>query len=385
MNKFSVVTDWSRRAKLLTLTAAACFVFPFASFADMAANNIIRNTATVSYSDASGTAQDDVSAYVDVTVDLLAATPTLSAPVDQSIDASGTATYAYSLTTNANGPDEYTLSVDSVVGSSGISGATATWSSTTLTLGASTLAEDTTIAASGTTVLTVPSDDTDDSAVNSLVAGDTVVINDLVYTVSAVDDTNNNNPGTSTITVNGNGTAAVVTNGDLISERVSVNLIVSPGTVVSDTDENILVEVIVTDGETTDTEDSTTTTVIVATLSVTKEVSVNGGSFTSSPIAAPGATLTYRITVTNSGSASATSVVITDPLPMFTTYVENSAKFSDVLATAYASAADTLTDIDDTADDYDFSVTTADNVTYTAGTLASSESAVLYFQVTIND
>jgi uncharacterized repeat protein (TIGR01451 family) len=62
--------------------------------------------------------------------------------------------------------------------------------------------------------------------------------------------------------------------------------------------------------------DCTTTTIVEAApiLNLVKEVSVNGGSYSHSGSADPGDTLTYRITVTNSGNANATGESVTDNL-----------------------------------------------------------------------
>ena len=62
--------------------------------------------------------------------------------------------------------------------------------------------------------------------------------------------------------------------------------------------------------------DCTTTTIVEAApiLNLVKEVAVNGGGYSHSGSADPGDTLTYRITVTNSGNANATGETVTDNL-----------------------------------------------------------------------
>lgn len=69
-----------------------------------------------------------------------------------------------------------------------------------------------------------------------------------------------------------------------------------------------------------------TYTVSTAQLSITKGVAVisdpvNGGT---NPKAIPGATVRYTITITNSGAADATSVVMSDPIPSNTDFVVGS-------------------------------------------------------------
>jgi uncharacterized repeat protein (TIGR01451 family) len=94
--------------------------------------------------------------------------------------------------------------------------------------------------------------------------------------------------------------------------------------------------------------------------------------------------LTYRVTVTNSGSGDATNVVITDPIPTYTTYVSGSAKRATGVASTYAGAPTTLTDSAD-GDGYDFGITTPGIATYSVGTIApgAANAVQLFFRVTV--
>jgi uncharacterized repeat protein (TIGR01451 family) len=94
--------------------------------------------------------------------------------------------------------------------------------------------------------------------------------------------------------------------------------------------------------------------------------------------------LTYRVTVTNSGSGDAINVEITDPMPGFTAYVNNSARADTTVGRTYAGAVTPLTDIDTDGDGYDFNVTAGDTATYAAGTIGAGNSVLLFFQVTID-
>jgi uncharacterized repeat protein (TIGR01451 family) len=67
------------------------------------------------------------------------------------------------------------------------------------------------------------------------------------------------------------------------------------------------------------------------TLVVNKSVTVMDQFGGTQPL--PGATLRYTITVSVSGSGSANSVVITDPLPLDTTYTANSLRLNSALLT----------------------------------------------------
>ncbi len=102
-------------------------------------------------------------------------------------------------------------------------------------------------------------------------------------------------------------------------------------------------------------------------------------------IANPTDTLTYRITVTNnSASVNATSVVITDPEPQFTTYVGGSAKMNTDTGFDYSEATNTVLTDAAGGDTYDFGVTTPGVATYSYGTLAPGTKVVLFYQVTID-
>ena len=378
----------------LALVMAVAIGSPPSAEANTAATATLRNTATVNYNNAAGVAQTAVTATSDVKVLLVAATPTLSAPANQSTVVGTNAVYTYFITSNANGLDTYTLS-SSVAGEFGIAGSTAGVPAN-IPLGGSTIAVAIPIggiAAAGTSVITVPSDDTPTSgAINGIAIGDTIVIAGQAYTVANILD--NGGVGTSTITINGNGTAnaAIIPAGTQIGEQGSFSLTVTPGALSGAADGTVDVNVSARDAASTapaTPNDSTTTTVQAPRLTVTKEASIDGGATFPGgvPLAAPGATITYRITVTNGGSSNATSVVITDPMTMFTTYKPgNLAKRATGAATTYAAAPTSLTDANAADDGYDFGVTTAGTATYNVGTVApgAANAVQLFFQVTIN-
>lgn len=357
--------------------------------ANTAANHIIRNTVTVTYDDAGGNPQAPVTDSVDITVLLVPKAPALSSPTDGTTDSATPYDYTYTLTATANGPDRYDLTAAAPVESAGISGSTTSFwqgasSITYVDLGASTVAIAGTVDGTlgNSTVITVPSDNNNaDSMVNGIEVGDTVIIGGLPFTVTAINDTNGGVPNTtSTITVEGTGTAnAAIIVTDLIAEQQTFTLRVTPGTVTSTSDETVDVTISVDGGPPTD---ATRTTVQVAALRVTKEVSTDGTNFAASANAAPGATLTYRITVENNGSADATSVVITDPLAPFTVYTGGSAKASSTNLDTYGSATNSdLTDASDSpTDEYDF---TAGLATYDVGTIPAGQFRLFFFQVTV--
>jgi uncharacterized repeat protein (TIGR01451 family) len=377
----------------LALWVVAGIGSPPTAEATTAATAIIRNTATVKYNNAAGVAQADITASSDVKVTLVPATPTLSAPTDLNTVVGTDALYTYYLISNANGLDTYTLT-SALAAQTGISGSTATVPAS-IDLGASTVAIAIPaggIPASGTYTITVPSDDTPGTGgVNGIAVNDYIVIAGQVYQVSAITDPGG--VGTSTITINGNGTAnaAPIAAGTQIGERGSFTLTVTPGILSGAADGFVDVNVSARDAANAQPAtpvDLTVTTVQAPRLTVTKEVSVDGGATFPGgvPNAAPGTTLTYRITVNNGGSSNATSVVITDPMTIFTTYQGGTAKRATGAASTYGAAPTTLTDTNGDGDGYDYNLTTAGTATYNVGTVApgAANAVQLFFQVKIN-
>lgn len=342
---------------LFLLATALTTASAFAAAPWTAANNIIRNTVTVKYQDAGSNQMPDIVRTVDITVNLVPTTPTLSiatdllaTPADQTINSSATAVYNYALTSNANGPDTYNLStlVTTEMAKVGLTTSTTTLSDTSLDLGATSVASAVTIAAAGTTTITVPSDSASDEIVNGIEVGDTVVIDGKIFVVAAAGIIDNGGtPGTSTITVTGNGTAAALTVGMTIGEMKIFTLTVDPGTVDFGTDpptnQTIVATVTARDAAAIAdaATDATTTTVTVAALTVNKYVRnvttpvVGGGAtlalagvtyYTTGVGGKPDETLEYAIEIINTGSGEAKDVRIEDPIATFTTYVASSMK-----------------------------------------------------------
>jgi uncharacterized repeat protein (TIGR01451 family) len=368
-----------RATSLVALAVLMVFGAIQAADASTAANTLIRNTVTVDYDDAAGNPQAQISDTADVTVTLVAATPTLNAPIDQTINSAQTAVYNYTITGNANGPDTYDLTESSLVESAGISGSTANFSVTSVTLGGTTLAAVT----DGSATITVPYDGTSDGVVNGIAVGDTIDIDGVIYTVDVAGITETPGTNLATITLTANVPAGIAA-GEIVGEQQSFTVTVDPGTVTSTSNQTIDLTISAQDQAAAAgaASDVTRTTVQVAALTVTKQVSTDGTNFVDSANAAPGTTLTYRITVTNGGAAAATNVEISDPVPQFTTYVADSAKADTATGTSYGAAATTLTDADNAGDDgYIFSGNTA---SYTVPTVSGGSSVLLFFQVTIN-
>ncbi len=118
------------------------------------------------------------------------------------------------------------------------------------------------------------------------------------------------------------------------------------------------------------------------TLTVTKQVSTDGGAtFGATGSAPPGTVLIYKITATNTGATNATAVAFTDALPAYLTYQAATGKFATAAATTYAAA----TALTDNVGNYTIA---ANTVTYNpagaGGTVAGGGVLVLFFGAKIN-
>ncbi len=159
---------------------------------------------------------------------LVPAAPTLSAPADRTrIPADEpSVTLEYTITSNANGEDTYSLSSAAAPEGVEATGSTAP-SPASVTLGATAAME---AADADTTEIKVPSDGVIDDAVNGITNGDTVFINNNEYTVGAVVDDGN----TATITLT-SGLQAPLAFGDRIAERETFEVTLdNVGTITED-------------------------------------------------------------------------------------------------------------------------------------------------------
>jgi uncharacterized repeat protein (TIGR01451 family) len=380
----------------LALLALLSFVLPQAAQASTAANTVIRNEVTVTYQDTASTPMTPVSSHVDITVTYVCAAPVFLTPTpsDQITDPNVPANYTYTITSKGNGPDTYNLSTS---GASYhlISGATFGFYQgtqiTTLTLGATTAAA---AALSTDNSITIPNDGgTANGEVNNIKAGDTIVITiatvDHVYTVNSVTDGGNTIGGTSTITISGTFGVAIPA-GTLINERQTFDLRVTPGTVSASAttlDPPTITVTANATGGCTAASDETITTVRVATLTITKEVTTddtcNSGWATSGSFP-PGDTVCYRITVQNRGNSNAIAATVTDPMPLYTTYVTGSTLLNAVPVSDVTGVSKLVSGllVDDVAGRIPSgSVGTGVLPPYTTGPAGE---AIIIFKVTIN-
>jgi uncharacterized repeat protein (TIGR01451 family) len=174
-------------------------------------------------------------------------------------------------------------------------------------------------------------------------------------------------PGTDTPLTDTGGAAAVDTGalGDDGFVNVILCVQVPAGTPDGTSDQTTITGTSVFDTGETDTA-TDTTTVDAPDLSVVKTVAPLGDQ-------PPLTVLTYTVVVANNGGADALNVVLTDPIPGFTTYQANTITLDAV--------GKTDADGDDEAD---FNVTNPGAITVNIGTLAAGGSVTVTFQVQID-
>jgi uncharacterized repeat protein (TIGR01451 family) len=365
-----------------TVVGAFALLLPVAAMASTGANTVITNVATVNYNDAGGNAQAPVNSLpVLVTVTLVPSAPTLSSPANVTIPQGTSATLTYTITGTANGQDTYNLS--STATPSNDSSVTPALPAN-ITLGGTTLAA---AATAGDTSILVPYDNNASNASdNGLVVGSVIVVGGNAYTISSITKNAAANTATIGLTTAITGTAVAVAT--IVGERKTFTETVASGTVTTGSSGTETVSTTATSstspGATTAQGTPTVITVTRPTLTVTKLVSTdNGATFGASGSAAPGTVLIYKITASNTGSSSATTVAFTDVVPQYLTYQSGSGKFATANATAY-SAGTALTE---GAGGYSFTAgttTVAYNPGGATGTVAGGGVLVLFFQAKIN-
>jgi uncharacterized repeat protein (TIGR01451 family) len=314
------------------LLALLAFVLPQAAQAATSGGAKIYNTVKVTYM--AGTTALFASANVSVTVNTVAALPTVTNPANQTVLAGALVTYNYKLKSNSNGSDTYTTSalVDTPTGVSAVTGPSVTVSVTLwggIALG------------SGAGTITIPN-----GTQTGLTAGTSIVQIGATnqYTVTTI------TPGTA---------ASTDGSGNLVAE-VSTTLVLTPigaapaitagsvtaGTQVGEFKATALTvtfttgtpTVVGTDGTYATHYTITTGALPVALTYTTTDVTttVSSPSVTITKIAdkanaSTGDTITYTITVTNThGTATVSSVTVIDPLPQYTNYVANSTRLNTI-------------------------------------------------------
>ena len=363
-----------------TLVLAAIALAPAAAFASTAANTVINNTASVSYNDAGGTAQTPVTASASVTVTLVPSAVAITSPANQTIGQGTSATLTYTVTATANGPDTYNLTSTATPAS--VTAVTPSLPAN-IVLGGTTLAV---AAANGDTAITVPYDNSVAVTLNGIAVGSTVVIGGNAYAVSSI--TKNAGTNTASIGLASAVAGGAVAAGSIVGERKTFTETVASGNVTSGSSGTQTVSTTATSASAPNPAATQATPTVITvnrpSLTVTKLVSTDGGAtFGASGTAAPGTTLVYKITASNTGATSASQVAFTDVIPAYLNYVAGSGKFATSSATAYGAA----TALTEGAGGYGYTAgttTVAYNPGGATGTVAGGGVLVLFFEAKIN-
>jgi uncharacterized repeat protein (TIGR01451 family) len=315
------------------LLALLAFVLPQAAQAATSGGAKIYNSVKVTYM--SGTTPLFASANVSVTVNTVAALPTVTNPTGITTVAGALVTYNFRVKSNSNGSDTYTTSalVDAATGISAATGPSVTASVTLwggIALG------------SGLGTITIPN-----GTQTGLIAGTSTVQIGLTntYTVTTI------TAGTAAST-DGSGnlvaevsttlaltpigastpiTAGSVTAGTQVGEFKAVALVVAftTGTPsVVGVDGTYATHFTITTGALPVALNMTTAPDVITTVS---SPAVTITKTADKANASTGDTITYTITVTNThASAPVNNVTVIDPLPQYTTYVANSTRLNAI-------------------------------------------------------
>jgi uncharacterized repeat protein (TIGR01451 family) len=317
--------------KIFALLVLLAFALPLAAQAATSGGATIYNTVKVSYT--SGTTTLTASANVSVTVNTVAALPTITYPANQIVTAGTAVTYNYTIKSGSNGYDTYTTSaLTNTPANIGAATATSVTASVGLWGGI--------VLGSGAGTITVPFGTT-----STLTSGtSTVQIGANTYTVTGISagtaaSTNGSGnlvaevPATLTLTPIG-ASAAIIANsvaaGTQVGEFKTAGLVdyLTAGTpTVAGTDGTYSTTFTITTSALPSAL-SMTTTAVVTTVS-SPQVTI--AKVADKANASTGSTITYTITVTNTHAiASASSVTVIDPVPAYTTYVSNSTRLNTI-------------------------------------------------------
>jgi hypothetical protein len=361
----------SQQIIAVVMTLAISPLLSSVLYASTAANTTITNIVTVNYEDAANQAQTPETASVDITVSLVASIPLVSSPADVGPTTENTAVnLVYTITSTANGLDTYNFtSVDTPSGMDANAGFT---TPSITTLGGTTLAA---AASASDTFIVVPYDGASDNNVNGIIDGDTIVVNGVTYTVGTIDEagTLSNNTVQIPITDVGGISAADIV-GQIVGEQDTVTVTVTTDSITTGTSGTHSVVTTATSATAPNPAGlQSTATVITVERPVlvinkyvrnTTNAAANPGGvgdyvfdgvdwFATGVNGATNDVMEYLIVVDNSGvgSKQANNIVISDPIPQFTTFDAVFNTRLDADGTAASIAA--FSNEDETADDGD--------------------------------
>lgn len=360
--------------KITTLSLAlGMFVMASSAYAVTPANSLLTNTAKLTYAGNATGITSEVSVTISLVPAIVSGTTT---PPDLSLAENQSYLGTYVIVSNANGPDDYTITT-SLASVGTVTGTTVpAVTTTTVTLGATAAIAPVT-GGPGEDTITVPADGTSDGSVNGIEANDTVVINGATYEVDSIVD---NATGTSTITLTTDLplTTGDVAIGDGIYESITFDSTIADIGVGAD---DVVVEVNVESDTNTALDFTDPTTITVVSVSFTKYVrntdtvavgvtpiTYNGVDYYRSGIfAAPNEVLEYLLVVTTT-AAGLTSAVAGDVLPEFTSYELTTTQLNLIAVTDGAGTAGDPTFTLDATDTTDAGLLLDDNGARVAGT-----------------
>jgi uncharacterized repeat protein (TIGR01451 family) len=362
---------WTRNLIRTFAVLAAVLLTARAAVAQTPENTVIRNRATVSYTDANNNAYADVSAFVDVTVGFAggvdvsgAATVTPAAPSTGNV-------LAYTIQNAGNGTDSVTVNVvESVPGVITITGyrynaityATLALlndalSTVAIVQGASITVDvlydvpagqggnTTNVTLTGTSRRDNTRTDSQVTAVNPGESFDVAVTPDAQplqqlptglgtpYSVNFTVTNNGNGPEIFDLSASNSGTAITIVSVNGVAggsatlpslaagASATVAVVYTIGDVAAGTVDNLTLSAVAQANPATTDDGSYAVTVIRPALAMTKQAWLADRSAQISGPVLPGDFIEYRIQVTNTGGAASSSVVVTDALPAEVAYV----------------------------------------------------------------
>lgn len=364
----------NRVAKLVTAGFALLVLMGFAqtaSAASVSADHVIRNTVSATYRDLNDfdpTSGAGISATVDITVELVQVSPEIVLSSTQTdvfdpVSATQVVNIFYTITSQANGTDTYTLAgtlndTGGVTGSSPTDPANYVLGATTAASAVTSFETGTVTATNGTNIL-VPADSVgNDFKINELVVTDKIrlamtgVAGDNVCEVLSITEPGAGSEANATSTIevhkctdggSGNGGTGELAIGDQIGEQAEILLIVTVGTAPTDgtVEVDVSIDVLVeNDGAVAPAtlDNSPILNVLAANLEIYKYVrnvsdvvvgdeaaaydvlNINGTLYYRSGVTgSPGDTLEYAVLLLNQGG-DIQKVIATDPEVPFTNY-----------------------------------------------------------------
>jgi uncharacterized repeat protein (TIGR01451 family) len=384
----------------LCLGAVATLISAGSAHALTGGGATIHNAATLTFNGG-----QTVTSWVNVSVSTIGTTPTFTVDPGATVSASDTQVINYTITSNANGTDSYSISPNSIDTGVGAP-ASLTSSVAAITLGATFTSAPSTAVDVDTGTVYVPA-----GSQTNLSVTDTVILGGFAYTVEAVrpgtiattagDTTTPETPTEIDLTlasagpVIGNGTIPA---GEQIGEQgaFTVTLVAGIPTVVgvngthevyiegntSALDTGGLVVPYDTSAQLSSiTVESGNVTIVKSARNVT-----TGGSFATVGVTAqPGDTLEYRIEMTAiSGTGDATGSILTDEIPGYTTYVAGTTTLDGAAVTDDAGAGNAAFPLASANGGLGVNSATGAADQVNGGVIADGETATVIFQVIVD-